>query len=388
VNDTEMERELMRLMNIAAGDPPSHVTVAQVRRGVIRRRLATSAVAAAAVLICGAAAAVSASAGTTSPATGQPAGVPRYYVEQSWVRPGFETVVRATAGGAVTGTVRCPGRRGGPTNQYAVAAHQTYFMECVTGAGTTRIYRFRLTAAGRPVSLRPVPGGYFRSTTSGLAAAANGAEVALAVYPNGTYAGARVVVINTRTGARATWLDAAAGPGSIRLNIQQLSLTASGRELVVFGPLACVRGAAGSACRARGQEAVAVSPAARGGSLSQGRLILRRDAIISPARGSLQGAIITAGGRSVLATVGTFSIKGRASMFIDQVSAATGRLQRVLYRLGPARQFGYRFVTVDPTSRWLLVDAGSSPHMVNGWVDRGHLVPLRPAGVDVEYEAW
>jgi hypothetical protein len=76
-------------------------------------------------------------------------------------------------------------------------------------------------------------------------------------------------------------------------------------------------------------------------------------------------------------------------MFIDQVSAATGRPQRVLYRLGgPGRQFGYHFVTVDPTSRWLLVDAGSGLHMVNGWVDHGHLVPLRPAGVDVEYEAW
>jgi hypothetical protein len=50
--------------------------------------------------------------------------------------------------------------------------------------------------------------------------------------------------------------------------------------------------------------------------------------------------------------------------------------------------FLYRFFSSDPSGRYLLLDTGPTSGSVNGWIDNGRLVRLRPAGTNVAYEAW
>ena len=162
---------------------------------------------------------------------------PRYYIEQSI---GIRTpVVRATATGATTGTVRCPGR-GPRVSGYVSADHQTFFLDCQTTAGHTLLYRFRLTASGRATGYSRVRGGTLDFAVGSLAASADGSTLAVTV-PSGR-PGGEVVVISTRTGAHAVWRDGPAGPGMVRLRLGQLALTGNGRELVVFGTPKCLKG--------------------------------------------------------------------------------------------------------------------------------------------------
>ena len=53
----DLEAKLRTLMDIAAGEPPSRVTVTAVRQGVVRRRRAASALGVAALVLAGAIAA-------------------------------------------------------------------------------------------------------------------------------------------------------------------------------------------------------------------------------------------------------------------------------------------------------------------------------------------
>ena len=49
--------------------------------------------------------------------------------------------------------------------------------------------------------------------------------------------------------------------------------------------------------------------------------------------------------------------------------------------------FFYRFLSSDPTGRYLLFDAGPASGTVNGWIDHGQLILLRPAnGSNIAYE--
>ncbi|HUZ54520.1 MAG TPA: hypothetical protein VMU94_18600 [Streptosporangiaceae bacterium] len=118
---SEMERHLRVLMNVAAGEPPNRVNAEIVRRRAARRRLTAALASAAAVALVGGLGAVVSARATglglgSSPAggSGLPAGVPRYYVESGFPAQGHQsTVVRATATGAVTATIRSPWQGGG-----------------------------------------------------------------------------------------------------------------------------------------------------------------------------------------------------------------------------------------------------------------------------------
>jgi hypothetical protein len=345
------------------------------------RRLARAGAAAGAVIGL---LSLAAPAGAAAHGAAPPAGVPRYYVEQS-IATGA-AVVRATSSGAVTGKLACP--RGERTLQtFAAADHQTFFLACRAVSGTTAILRVQLTAAGRAGAYSAVPGARITQPIGRLAVSASGAELAVSVFPGDSAARGEIVVINTRTGKRAVWRDGPAGPGMVRLGIADLSLTASGQELMVYGVPRCLRGQAGHVCRANGGEGRVVSPAAKGGSLSTSRLVLRQAALTSLSQGYINDAVLTANGRSILAAV-VFGAAPGSSVSVVQASAATGRRQRVLYRLGTGSGFEYAFVTPDPSSRWLLFDAGPTTGTVNGWIDHGRLVRLRPAGDEVGYGAW
>jgi len=378
-------------------------TSGQQVRGPAARRRGTGwvAVAVVAVLLAGAGVAVFTRAAGPLRAPGPlPAGVPRYYVQQSFGGgSGPAPVVRSTATGAVTDTVRSPWRQARITD-IAAGSDQTFFMVCqgITGNGVhpvatgSRIYRFRVTSSGRIGGYSLVRGGMLAGRQAGgLAVAADGPEVAVTTGPAaapGAAGSAEVMVINTRTGAHAVWHNAPAVPGQMGSGVGDLSLTADGRELAFLGIPRCIRGP----CRptGNGEEVRAVSPAGQGGNLGNSRLLLRQSALVPLATGYIDGAVISPDGSSV--TVVEMNTPGGSPdniISVVQVSAATGRQLSVRYHVDTGNGFSYRFFGSDPSGRYLLLDAGPASGTVNGWIDDGRLVQLTPAnGSNIFYEAW
>jgi hypothetical protein len=61
----------------------------------------------------------------------------------------------------------------------------------------------------------------------------------------------------------------------------------------------------------------------------------------------------------------------------------------LLYRLPTGNGFSYQFLSSDPTGRHLLFNAGPASETVNGWIDHGQLIRLKPAsGSNIAYETW
>src|SRR5258708_38646398 len=50
--------------------------------------------------------------------------------------------------------------------------------------------------------------------------------------------------------------------------------------------------------------------------------------------------------------------------------------------------FSYRCFSSDPSGRHFILDAGPTSGAVNGWIDHGRLVRLKPAGDNVTFEVW
>ncbi|HYB88788.1 MAG TPA: DUF1707 domain-containing protein [Streptosporangiaceae bacterium] len=331
------------------------------------------------------------------------AGVPRYYVQQAVgaAPPGPGLAVRATATGAVTATVRCPSGQLG-IRDIAAAGGQTFFMVCqqIAGKGAniavtgSRVYRFRVTGSGRVTGFSLLPGGALPGLEAGsLAVSADGSEAAVVTSPGAAAADppgpAEITVINTRTGARAVWRNSPVVPGKMTLGALGLSFTADGRELAFLGLPRCVRGP----CQptGNGEEVRAVSPAARGGSLSSSRLLVRQAALMRLGLGYIDGAVISPDGSSVavLEMITAASGPPDTTVSVVQVSATTGRPQSVRYRVDTGNGFSYRFFGSDPSGRYLLLDAGPASGTVNGWIDHGRLIQLTPAnGDEVFDETW
>jgi hypothetical protein len=390
-----MEKELRELMKIAAGEPPHQISTETVRRAVIRRRLregVTAAAAAACLAGIGVFAANSSNAlssRVSNPVPGATASPPRYYLQQTY--GSSQTVVRSTATGKVAGAVRCPLKSRLVSRQIAPATGQTFFADCQRGTGGTavsRIYRFRLTPAGQVSGFSPVPGGNLPGLAVGrIAASATGAEVAVAVSPAGQQTDIdNIIVINTATGARATWDNVPARPGAMRFGITELALTSDGHELFFFGPSRCVKGGTG-ACHNNVWAIRKVSPATQGGSLGSSRLVLKQ----SDFTGWFSQAYINdfainlTGSQLLLGAVGD-GVTGWVGVI--QASAATGKPVSFLYKQITGNGGAYRFLSANPSGRYLLFDAGPK-NANNGWINQGKLVPLAPAnGTNLGYETW
>ena len=403
---SETSRQLRDLLEAAAGEPPHTVTVQAVRRRVTRRRITESVAAAiVAVLVAGLGVAVAARATGSGPASGPrpPAGAPRYYVEQG-IRsaPPAVTVVRATATGAVTATVRCPWRGAFLLGDgVAAASHRTFFVVCQQQTGPrnnprvtgSRIYRFHLTAGGRIARYTLIPGGSLAGLSVGrVTSSADGAEVAMTTVPAGPANSSvlsDIMVINTRTGARAVWHSSPAVPGTMALGANDLSLTADGHELVYLAIPRCIRGHCAST--GNGEEVRAVSPAAAGGQLSGSRLLARQSALVPLASGYLDGALVSANGSSVFVLeMNSPPRGGSTTVSVVKVSAATGQPLRVVYRVATGNGFSFRFFSADPFRRYPILDVGpANGAMPNGWIYHRHLIPLSPRdGTNVFYETW
>lgn len=375
------DTRLRELMDVAVGEPPGSISVPEVRRLARRRRTlhgitATSTAAACcavlSVLALGLAAPLSGHSPTR--ASSLRPGVPRYYIQEQqtvWWHEFYRALVRDTATGAVTASFRCPWS-GAAIAGIAAAGNNVFFMACQRTSKSlvadTQLYRFQLTSAGRIPGYSPVPGGALPGlVTDGLTAAADGSEIAMSTATTGRparpYAG--LLVINTRTGAHAFWR--ANGPLSLG---QDLTLSPNGRDLRFFTTGSTVVPVVNGSGHPEERQ---VSPASKGGQLSSARVLVR-----VPSQKSVVYAWSNPGG-SVVTEV---AVQGRASaakLVVKQISGASGRVIRVLFRAG-GRGINAYFTTArsDPTGRYIILEYATNHGVFNGWLDHGHLVPLTP----------
>lgn len=407
----DMERDVRDLLDAVMGEPPRRVTVAAVRRRVVRRR-AVQAVSAgvAAVLVTSLGAAFAAGAirlGATPPiGPRQPAGPPRYYVASELGHGrGLSLVVRDTATGRVTGTIRNPLADSYCGNTFAPAEGQTFFMICTTKQSGTRsksvIYRFLVTSSGRATGYAPVPGGTFKGELAdSIAASPDGSEVATEVlragpsgqlYTNSIPVG--IFVINTRTGHRALWRSGPYIPHTVEFaNAPDVSFTQNGHELVLL-ETRCHRGRYLDDCSpGHVQEQVrAYSPATGGGSLNSGRVLLAPSAL-RPRGTNVSDAFITPSGSAVTAFLNNCPRHGTCTQWLVRIPLGGGK-ESVLYqqRSGTTYEGVFqRFLSIDPTGRYVIRDGGvGSQHWVNGWIGHGRVHLLTPAnGNSVDNESW
>lgn len=396
-----MGNQLRDLLETAVGEPPRRVTVETVRRRVVRRRLLETAGMVAVALVVagiGVAAAFRVSGANAPSGPVSHADAPQYYVQASF--PGTTdrpqpVVIRATATGAVTAIVRCPWPNSVVAPQGITAAgNRTFFMICekvakqgklfaVTGA---RIYRFQLTRSGRITGYSPVPGGVLgRHQPGSISATPDGTQIAVTVGQ--ATLGVRqsvpaaVYVIDTQTGTRAIW------HGSPKvLSAADLTFTDNGTALEFVGLKKCSTGRGGTAC----EELRTVSPAAAGGQLDSGHVLLPLSALATHPGDYVDDVVINPGGATLAAAIVHSGRRpGSNSVSVVEYSAANGRQLRTLYYLRTGNGFFYRFLSADATGHYLIFNAGRTSGTLNGWIDHGQLVRLRPAnGSNISYETW
>jgi hypothetical protein len=385
MNEMEM-MQLSRLLNALVGEPPHRVTVGAVRRKVVKRRLIASVAATAAAALAGSVGLLaSAHALGKHPAmSASPrATEPRYYFEVA-IRPRsghLHAVVRSTATGAMTAQPHCPG----PDpylSAVATAGQQTFFIACLQngrhGLTGTRLYRFALTRSGRVTGFRLLTSGNLSGLRGGaLAASPDGAELAVGIAPARSGPLSDILVINTMTGKHVVW-HAAHLPGGINFSVQDLSFARNGQVLAVFGWGRCPKTAAERTCQSPGQEMVAVSHAAAGGRLASGRVLFTLPSLTPDRRAWINDAFIEPDGATAIAAV-----SGSTGSSVVRVSTATGKPSGVLYR---ARS--NLVIRPDPSGRFVLVVGFTLRGDLFGWIDHGHLAPLKPAAQVIYLEAW
>jgi hypothetical protein len=380
--------------------PWAAVRPALARRRHKRRAMGAVAAVAVVVLVAGLGLAAARVIGAgPGPSASPRAGSPRYYVQQTY--PGTSgrptrVVVRATATGRVTATVSCPqpGTQIAPQG-IAATSNRLFFIDCQkihkVGAKYTVsrswLYEARLTGSGQVSDYSLVPGGVLGPhRLEGIGATLDGSQVAVTLGPSALYefsspsAPADVLVLNTKTGARAIWHG-----GPKVFSAGHFTFTGNGHELKFVGAARCPQ-----AKRFGCEELRAVSPGTAGGQLDSSRLLLRLSALARSPAEYIEPAIITTGGSTLTAVVqrNENSVSSQ-SLWVIQYSAATGRQLRVLYRLPTGNGFSYGFLSSDPTGRHLLFDAGPASGQVNGWIDHGQLIRLKPAyGNFIAYETW
>ena len=396
-----IDNQLRDLLETAVGEPPRRVTVETVRRRVVRRRMLEAAgIGAVAVVVAGIGVATAFRvAGANAPSGPvSHAGAPRYYVQASFAgtagRP-QPVVIRATATGAVTATVRCPWPHSMIAPQGITAAgNRTFFMICqkVAGQGKlfavtgARIYRFQLTRSGRISGYFPVPGGVLgRHRPEDITATPDGSQLAVTVGQATLGAlqsvPAAVYVIDTQTGARAIWHG-----GQNVFSAADLTFTHNGTALEFVGRKKCAQRRGGTAC----EELRTISPASAGGQLDSSHLLLPLSALATHPGDSVNDVVINPGGATLAAAIVHSGRRlGSDSVSVVKYSTLNGRQLHVLYYMRTGNGFFYRFLSADPTGRYLIFNAGRTSGTLNGWIDHGRLITLTPAnGSNIRYETW
>jgi hypothetical protein len=387
-----VEQQLRDLMESAVGEPPHRVTVAAVRRRVIRRRVVeyVSGVAVIALLAgAGVAVASVVSGPVRVAADGGVAGPPRYYLQTTFAGPGPErVVVRSTATGAVTAQIKDPNPGTYQTSSIAAADGQTFFMAWV-GVSTTQVYRVRLSPAGRVAENAPVTGGLLgHALVSSIAVSPDGSRIAVAEYLPGSRPPMQVselVVINTTTGTHSVWRNERAPDGAILTNVQNLVLARGGTEL---GFDTLVRCRTGAVCQG-GNEVRVLTPATAGGELDSSRVVFQSSGLAGAnatgaAAMSVNDAVLGPNGSTVV-----FLTIQQSGVVVERVAVGHESRPVVLYHMKPADGYAIGSFSTDPTGRFVLGIFGAAAHKSNGWIRNGRLVPLQPSFTgDLGTEAW
>jgi len=418
----DLQAKLRLLMDIAAGEPRRRVTVDAVHRRVIkRRRVASAAAAAALVLAGGVGVAVAAQRAelehrAAGPVTGGHSrflkvsgrsGVPRYYVVRSVIPNSGnaanrqETTVRATATGVVRAHLRCP--LSAPyviTWPVAPADNQNFFLVCQKATGPqsyakvleSKIFQFHVTSSGLVTGELPVRGGLLGGLlVQSIAATPDGSEIAVIVYPGSHPPDLHrtppdVIVIDTRTGARAIWHGAPPVSGKTVYWPRDISLTADGQKLVFLTEPQCFQ----TGCTTNGgqQMRVVIHPASGGGQLNSAGVLVQLNAILPLSSASVMDAVISPDGSTLTAAVmGTLSGKGGPdSVSVVQIPASGQPRLRLVYRLPQGD--AYSFFSADPPGSHFLLGTGTLNGPLAGRIDNGMLIPLRPDPAIVQVMVW
>ena len=334
------------------------------------------------------------------------ASLPRFYVTTSSGPGGrgIQAVVRASASGRVTGTVRVPSALpvewadSGGTFVTAAADDRSFIIGVQGGQAPTkigldlRLFRFAISAAGKPghlTELAPAP--MRNETTEGIALSPDGKLLAVSLQNDSSPdpVGA-IQVLNLATGTIRTWTAPARsvyipGPPS----------WADGSRVIAFTWLRSTQSGLMSAPRG----IRLLDTAAPGDNLVAGTVIVPRGVV---AAGSIVSALITPDGRDVI-VVTWRDLTPRASTHtvvvqFAELQASTGRLVRLL-RTETARYDQVNVVTVEdslgvlslePQGRYALVQGVKFGWLGVGGPDPGRFTPLPavPAGQYVNFAAW
>ena len=257
------------------------------------------------------------------------------------------------------------------------------------------LYSFTLSAAGTVTGPTEVRGGVitgqrYLALDGGFAVSPDGTELAVATAdPAATgipqALAEQIVLVNTRTGARATWKGGLDRAGLL-FNIENLSWTADSGTLVYLAEWcpqgSSAQGAAGVGCIAgfSSEQVREISVSSGGGLLTSGQVLLRSSARIH----YISAALINPDGTelTVLAVVGGTSLQ------VATIDIGTGKTQRVLYRL-PANDTGDDQISqfhlgLDDTGQNVLL--GANP--AHGRISGGQLVSLPPKTWDGSPVSW
>jgi hypothetical protein len=359
---------------------------------------------------------------TGSRSSGGPVGgqapVPRYYVVEGL--QGGPPVVRSQATGKITGIVPVPKSANAEVDDLVASTRSgTFFvMAAAPGSQGQLLYRFRLTSSGRVTGFAAVPGGAMGNhdwAADAIAASPDGSRVAVSFAfnwsaPGCTSAGGPcqpgthpdyIDVITVSSGARSIWR----GGTDPAFSVASLSWTAHSRQLVYLGQTCREFQLNSEVCRRGGRaaEVRALNPAAGGGRLGSGPVLLRQSArypYLAQAEISPDGATITAvvlTGR-MTSTNKVFDLVP-PHLSVIQVSRSSGAPLRVLYQrnlghTGDINQ-GPDFLQLSQDGagqHWLLSGGlsctGQCTAGFNGWLRDGGLVPLPPAADQELNEAW
>jgi len=407
------------LMTTAADMPFPQIHIETIRRGVRRRRRAASAAAVAAVLlISGVGVALAAQRngqvqGPPTPGTGSHSAgpahasrMPHFYIVRTSTSKGEFTTVRATATGAAKARVRCPvGAANAAPWPVAPAARQTFFLICQVGAGRdpsakvseSRVYRFQVTSAGGVAGYVPVRGGTLAGLkVQAISATPDGSKIAVMVYPGSerNFSPAtpiNIIVINTQTGARATWHAARPVPGKTVYWPQQISLTADGRRVAFLTTPQCFHAKNGPRCAmAGGQQVRVIDHPATGGELNGTRVLAQLSSSLNLTAASVMNAVISPDGSTLtLSIVG--NLAGRAqpdTVSVLRIPAAGRGKHRLVFRMVTGNGYQYTYFSADPSVRHFLLGSGPLSHMTQGRIDDGKLIPLKPAAFTVISAVW
>jgi hypothetical protein len=352
---------------------------------------------------------------------------PRYYVEADL--NGDPPVVRSTAAGSVTATVRVP-HVSNAAESYVVTAAANGLFFAATGA---RIYRFRLTASGQVSGLEPVrsglPGGNW--TPAAMAASPDGSRVAVALWSTNASASTscsgdsacststlaasstglsglgsvvaeaddQIDVVSTATGATSRW---AGGIGQgYSFSVISLSWTRNGDELAYFGQwcpqhganttTSCLEGTGTGGAKAQLRT---LNLASNGGSLTSGQSLFS----VSAKYPFVPQAMISADGSAIIAVVatgpptrGAAATRPLTQVAVEQIPLAAAKQPSVLYSRPVSESTLFTLSTDATDQHWMFSGACSDrpcTNGFNGWINNGRLVPLQPTNGILGDEAW